>query len=60
MTYVKHLLDSQSLKEDSWYQWLNLWAIDSLEYSIDLRDNQLSLEFFDWERAQEFAQEFGL
>jgi hypothetical protein len=45
---------------DAWQTWLSLNAIEDLDYKISCDHGQVTLEFFDWERAEEFAQEFGL
>ena len=60
MIYAKNLRDRALADNDSWCQWLDCYAIKDLEYSLCIDQNQLTLEFFDWDRAQEFAQEFGL
>jgi hypothetical protein len=56
MTYTK----LQSQDDGSWHSWLSINCIDCLEYQIASVDDQIVLEFLDWDRAEEFAQEFGL
>lgn len=60
MKYTKPWTIENSVADDAWHQWLAINAVEDLEYQTVYKNEQVSLEFFDWDRAQEFAQEFGL
>ena len=60
MTYTKPWTENDSAKEDLWHSWLMINALSGLEYQILYWEDRIELEFFDLDRAQEFAQEFGL
>ena len=50
----------QSQDDGSWRTWLEINSLESLEYQIAVDNDHIVLEFLDWDRAEEFAQEFGL
>lgn len=60
MKYTKPWTIADLVTEDAWHTWLAINAIADLEYQVIYKNEQLILEFFDWDRAQEFALEFGL
>jgi hypothetical protein len=60
MKYTKPWTIADLVAEDAWHLWLSVNAIEDLEYQVLYKNEQLTLEFFDWDRAQEFAAEFGL
>jgi hypothetical protein len=60
MKYTKPWTIAHLVEEDSWHSWLAVNAILDLEYQIIYKNEQVILEFFDMDRAGEFAQEFGL
>ena len=45
---------------DPWHQWLAVNVLSGLEYQLLYWDDHIELEFFDQDRAAEFATEFGL
>ena len=45
---------------DPWHTWLATHALSGLEYQLLYWDNHIELEFFDLDRAAEFATEHGL
>jgi hypothetical protein len=60
MKYTKPWTIDHLVTEDAWHSWLAINAILDLDYQVIYKNQQLSLEFFDQDRAEEFAQEFGL
>ena len=46
--------------ERLWSQWLAINALSGSEYQLLHHDDRIELEFFDQDRAAEFAQEHGL
>lgn len=60
MKYTKPWTINDLVAEDSWHSWLAVNAIENLEYQVIYKNEQVSLEFFDTDRASEFALEFGL
>jgi hypothetical protein len=60
MKYTKPWTIADLVTEDLWHSWLAINAVVDLEYQVIYKNEQLSLEFFDSDRAEEFALEFGL
>ncbi len=60
MKYTKPWTIENLVTGDEWHSWLAVNAIEDLEYHLLYRNDTVILEFFDHDRAQEFAQEFGL
>ena len=60
MKYTKPWTIADLVTEDLWHSWLAINAVVDLEYQLIYKNEQLSLEFFDSDRAEEFALEFGL
>lgn len=60
MKYTKPWTIADLVEQDSWHSWLAVNAVVDLEYQLIYKNEQLSLEFFDSDRAEEFALEFGL
>lgn len=61
MKYTKSWNTQQAVSSDDWNTWCIVNAvIPELEYKIEYSSDQVCIEFFDQDRAQEFAQEFGL
>ena len=60
MKYTKPWTIADLVEEDSWHSWLAVNAIENLDYQVIYKNEQLSLEFFDSDQAEAFAQEFGL
>ncbi len=52
-------VDSQA-DSDPWHQWLAVNALSGIEYQLIYWEDRIEVEFYDVDRAQEFAQEFGL
>ena len=60
MEYTKPWTEADQVATDDWHSWLDMNALDSLEYQLVHWPDHIELEFFDHDRAAEFAQEFGL
>jgi hypothetical protein len=60
MKYTKPWTIADLVEQDSWHSWLAVNAVLDLEYQVIYKNEQLALEFFDTDRADEFALEFGL
>ena len=60
MKYTKLWTIDNLVAEDEWHSWLAVNAIENLDYQTIYKNEQLSLEFFDQDQAEAFAQEFGL
>jgi hypothetical protein len=60
MKYTKPWHVESELAEDLWHQWLMTHASSGLEYNLIFWEDHIDLEFYDQDRAQEFALEFGL
>ena len=60
MKYTKPWTIADLVEEDAWHSWLAVNAIENLDYQVIYKNEQLSLEFFDQDQAEAFAQEFGL
>ncbi len=43
-----------------WHAWLAVNALSAVEYQLLYWPDRIEVEFFDQDRAQEFALEFGL
>ena len=57
MKYTKPWTIDNLVEQDAW---LTINAIENLDYQTIYKNEQLSLEFFDQDQAEAFAQEFGL
>ena len=44
----------------AWHAWLNVHALSAIEYQLLYHHDHIEVEFYDQDRAQEFALEFGL
>lgn len=60
MKYTKPWHADSSWAEDSWNTWLVVNAHSGLEYNLAFWEDRVEVEFFDEERSEEFAVEFGL
>ena len=60
MKYTKPWTIADLVEQDSWHAWLAINAVLDLDYQVIYKNQQLSLEFFDQDQAEAFAQEFGL
>jgi hypothetical protein len=60
MKYTKLWNVELELASDPWHQWLLINAHTGLDYNLIFWEDRIDVEFFDAERAAEFAQEFGL
>jgi len=60
MKYTKPWTITDLVEEDAWHSWLAINALLDLDYQVIYKNEQLSLEFFDTDQAEAFAQEFGL
>jgi hypothetical protein len=60
MKYTKPWTIEDTALEDSWHSWLSINALSGLEYQLLYWEDRIEVEFFDLDRAAEFAQEFGL
>jgi hypothetical protein len=60
MKYTKPWHVESELASDSWHQWLTAHASSGREYNLIFWEDRIDLEFYDQDRAQEFALEFGL
>jgi hypothetical protein len=60
MKYTKPWTITDLVSEDSWHSWLAVNAILDLEYQTIYKNQQLAVEFFDLDKAEAFALEFGL
>jgi len=60
MKHTKPWTIDNLVTEDSWHSWLAINAVENLDYQVVYRNEQVSLEFFDTDQAEAFAQEFGL
>jgi hypothetical protein len=60
MKYSKPWNPELDLSLDSWHQWLSANALSGLEYNLIFWTDRIDVEFFDQDRAQEFALELGL
>ena len=43
-----------------WHAWLAAHALSAIEYQLLYWPDHIEVEFYDQDRAEEFAQEFGL
>ena len=60
MKYTKPWTVESQAAEDSWHSWLSIYAVPGIEYQLVYWEDHVELEFFDLDRSNEFAQEFGL
>jgi len=60
MKYTKLWNVESELAQDPWHQWLLINAHTGLDYNLVFWEDRIDVEFFDEDRAAEFAQEFGL
>jgi hypothetical protein len=44
----------------AWHAWLAINALSAIEYQLRYWPDSIEVEFYDQDRAQEFALEFGL
>ena len=61
-TFMKYtaIWTTESSTDDPWHQWLAINALSGLEYQLLYWSDHIELEFYDQDRAVEFATEFGL
>ena len=59
MTYTKPI-NKLNPSACEWHAWLSIYAVSQLEFQLLYTPDHVSVEFFDQDRAQEFALEFGL
>jgi hypothetical protein len=59
MTYTKPW-NNDNPSACEWHAWLTAHAHSGLEYQLLYHPDHIALEFFDEDRAVEFATEFGL
>lgn len=60
MKYTKLWNSELELAGDPWHSWLLINALPGLEYNLIFWEDHIAVEFYDQDRAAEFAQEFGL
>ena len=60
MKYTKPWTIADLVDHDEWHTWLAAHAQQDLEYQLLYRNETVVVEFFDLDRAAEFAQELGL
>ncbi len=60
MKYTKLWSPELELAGDPWHSWLLTHALSGVEYNLIFWEDRIDIEFFDDDRAVEFAQEFGL
>jgi lipopolysaccharide biosynthesis glycosyltransferase len=60
MTYTKPWTSESQASQDDWHQWLATHAFSALEYQLIYWEDHIDVEFFDQDRCDEFAQEFGI
>jgi len=60
MKYTTIWTTESEAANDPWHQWLAAHALTGTEYQLLYWEDRIELEFFDQDRAQEFALEFGL
>jgi hypothetical protein len=60
MKYSKSWNVESELASDPWHSWLLTSALSGLEYNLIFWEDRIEVEFYDLERAEEFALEFGL
>lgn len=48
------------IASDPWWTWLQVHAVSGLEYNLLFWEDHIELEFYDTDRADEFAMEMGL
>jgi len=60
MKYTSLWTAESSAANDPWHQWLAINALSGIEYQLLYWEDHIELEFFDQDRAAEFATEFGL
>ena len=59
MKYTK-TINKQNPSGCEWHAWLNTHAHSGIEYQLLYWPDHFEVVFFDEDRAQEFALEFGL
>ncbi len=52
-------VDSEAAN-DPWHQWLAVHALSGVDYQMIYWEDRIEVEFYDLDRASEFATEFGL
>jgi hypothetical protein len=60
MKYTKPWTTEHRAAEDDWHSWLAINALGGLEYQLLYWETHIELEFFDVDKGQDFALEFGL
>jgi hypothetical protein len=60
MKYTKSWTADSQAATDPWHLWLAVNALSGIEYQLVYWEDRIELEFFDQDRASEFALEFGL
>jgi hypothetical protein len=60
MKYTKPWTIEDTVAEDAWHSWLTINAHSGLDYQLLYWEDHIEIEFFDQDRAQDFALEFGL
>ena len=60
MKYTKPWTLDSDFAGDPWQEWLTINALSGLEYNLAFWEDHIEVEFYDSDRAQEFALEFGL
>lgn len=60
MKYTTPWTVESEAASDPWHLWLAVNALSGIEYQLVYWEDRIEVEFFDQDRASEFAQEFGL
>jgi hypothetical protein len=60
MKYTKPWTAESEVATDPWHSWLITNAHSGLEYNLVFWEDHIEVEFYDTDRADEFALEFGL
>jgi hypothetical protein len=60
MKYTTSWTVESQAATDPWHTWLAAHALSAVEYQLLYWEDRIELEFFDQDRADEFALEFGL
>jgi hypothetical protein len=59
MKYTKPW-DNNNPSACTWHAWLAINALSAIEYQLLYHPDHIEVEFYDQDRAVEFATEFGL
>ena len=60
MKYTTSWTADSAAASDPWHIWLAINALSGIEYQLVYWSDHIEVEFYDQDRAAEFALEFGL